>query len=264
MNAEALAVLIGLGGQQVMIDTPDGPADTYRFDPAETPDFGQWPIVLMYPDAVGVRPGMFSMARTLSDAGYTVLLPNLYFRSGDYPAFDMATVFSEEQEGARLGALAQSLSRELAMEHTASILGWCDEQGISGPIGCVGYCMGGGLALSAAGRFPDRVAAAASFHGARLATNEADSPHLLAPEIKCKLYVGVAGVDPYFPEDECARLLTAMQQAGVDIELEIYTGAEHGFAVLDVPQHHAKAAEHHWHSLRSLLARTIGPLSALS
>ncbi len=255
MNAEYRSVLEGLGGEQVLISTPDGEADIYRFDPLDATESP--PVVMLYPDAGGVRPGIFSMARRLSDIGYIVLTPNLYFRAGDYPPFNPVTVFDDVDEFARLMRLAQSTTRADSMVLTENILSWVNQQGLKQPIGCVGYCMGGGLALTAAGTFPEQVAAAASLHGARLATDEPDSPHLLANKMKAKVYLGVAGIDPHFSEAECEAILTALQSAGVDVDLEIYPAVEHGFAVSDVPQHHHKASEHHWKSLQSLLAAAL-------
>jgi carboxymethylenebutenolidase len=127
----------------------------------------------------------------------------------------------------------------------------------SGTIGVVGYCMGGGFAISALGRFPDRVAAAASFHGGSLATDKPDSPHRLAPQMRGKLYVGVAGIDPGFPKDQQDRLETALRDGGVDYTLETYEGARHGFAVTGHMVYDRDASERHWQTLLDFFRRNL-------
>ena len=127
-----------------------------------------------------------------------------------------------------------------------------------GPMAAVGYCMGGGFALSAAGTFPDRVVAAASFHGGSLATDKPDSPHLLAARMRARLYIGVAGIDPTFDDEQRQRLEAALDAAGASYELEIYDGAKHGFAVNGHLAYDRDAAERHWTALLALLRATLG------
>ena len=117
--------------------------------------------------------------------------------------------------------------------------------------------MGGALSLTAAGIRPDRVAAAASFHGARLATDAPDSPHLLAPEMLGEIYVGVSEIDPYLADGETVRLETALKQAKVNATVEIYPGVHHGFAVPGLPIYDKEASEHHWDCLLALFARNL-------
>ena len=119
-------------------------------------------------------------------------------------------------------------------------------------VGCVGYCMGGGFALTAAGTYPECVAAAASFHGGRLATDQPDSPHLLAGKIRAKVYVGLAGIDPYFTESEKNALKSALETAGVRLVLEIYPEVHHGFTMSDLPVFNRDASERHWERLLQL------------
>ncbi len=107
----------------------------------------------------------------------------------------------------------------------------------------------------AAGTFPDRIAAAASFHGGGLATDAPDSPHLLAAKIRASVYIGVAGIDPYFPDSEKERLQSALETAGVRYQLEVYPGVRHGFTMTDVPVYDREAAERHWQKLLQLLRK---------
>jgi len=147
------------------------------------------------------------------------------------------------------------------MRDTAAFLNFLGPQPfVAGEkVGCVGYCMGGGFALSAAGTFPERVAAAASFHGGRLATDHTDSPHLLAEKMRAEVYVGVAGIDPHFPDDERQRLEDALDAAGVRSVVEVYSGAHHGFAVPGLPVYDREASERHWQRLLELFGRTLRP-----
>jgi carboxymethylenebutenolidase len=124
-------------------------------------------------------------------------------------------------------------------------------------IGTTGYCMGGGYSLATAGNYPDRVVAAASYHGGRLATDAPDSPHLLAPNIKARVYVAAAIEDPSFPDDMKARLEKSLTDAKVDHTIETYDGAKHGWVPTDTPTHNPDAAEKHWKTLFALFDATL-------
>ena len=126
-----------------------------------------------------------------------------------------------------------------------------------GKVGTTGYCMGGGMVLRAAGTFPDRIGAAAAFHGGNLATDQADSPHLLAPKIKAKVYVAGADEDAGFPPEQADRLRDALNAAGVDNEVTIYKGAKHGYAPTDMPVYDREASERHWREMVKLFDETL-------
>jgi len=243
-------------GTRVEIRTDDGVADAHLFRPEGE---RAWPAVIMYMDALGIRAGMCEMAGRLASNGYTVLLPNLYYRSEPLAPFDAATVFGDDTERQRLMGLVQSLTQERVMRDTAAILDFLGTQpSVAGKeVGCVGYCMGGSFALTAAGTFPERVAAAAAFHAGRLAADRADSPHLLAPKIRAQVYIGVAGIDPHFPEEEKGRLEAALKAAGVRYALEVYPDVKHGFAVPDLPVYDRDASERHWDRMLQLFRDTL-------
>jgi carboxymethylenebutenolidase len=250
-----------MSGQRVDLPTPDGVMDTYTFQPQGD---GPWPAVIIYMDAFGIRPQLDEMAERLAAEGFFVVVPNLYYRSGPFAPFDPKQVFVEGPEQQRFRGMIQSITPTMIMRDTGPVLDYLDNEPCArdGRIGAVGYCMGGGYAISAMGTFPGRVVAGASFHGASLATDKPDSPHLLASRIRGRLYVGVAGIDPGFPPEQRDRLEKALSDAGTDYTLEIYEGAKHGFAVTGHPVYDRDASERHWTTLIRLFNDTLYQQSA--
>ena len=242
-----------MSAQRVDLRTDDGLLDVYAFRPPE--EGGPWPSVILYMDAFGIRPNLEAMAQRLASGGYFVVVPNLYHRSGAIAPFDPRQVAVEGAERDRFKGMIASIDGRTAMRDTAAVLDWLDRAAPAraGSIGVVGYCMGGGYALSAAGTFPDRVAVAASFHGGSLATAKPDSPHLLADRIRAKVYIGVAAIDPSFSSEQQQWLEQALENAGVDYTLETYEGAKHGFAVTGHLVYDRDASERHWQRLMALL-----------
>ncbi len=236
--------------RDVSIPTLDGTCDASL----HTPDgAGPWPAVIMFPDAGGVRPTFHAMAQQLADLGYAVLLPNFYYRLGEIAPFDMKTVFTDADERKRLMALVSSVSKDEVARDTEAMLDFLAAQPevANTLVGTTGYCMGGGFALTAAGRFPDRVGAAASFHGGQIASTAPDSPHLLAGSMKATVYVAGAENDASFDAEQFERLSTALREAGVVHMLVTYPAA-HGFAVPDNPTYDEAAAARHWQALEDL------------
>ena len=245
-----------MNGHRVDVGTQDGTIDCYTFTP---PGSGSWPAVIVYMDAFGIREQLGEMAQRLASHGYFVVLPNLYYRTGAFAPFDRQAVLVEGPERDRFKAMIQSLNPTLVMRDTAAVIDMLDRQDAvrAGSIGVVGYCMGGGYALTAAGSFPDRVAAAASFHGGSLATDKADSPHTFAPRMRARVYVGAAEFDPSFPAEQQSRLERALSDAAVDYTLEVYEGAKHGFAVTGHLVYDRDASERHWTRLVELLGHAL-------
>ena len=241
---------------RVNLPTPGGELDCYVFEPAGT---GPSPAVVLYMDAFGIRPDLDVMASRLAEHGYVVAVPNLYHRTAGFQPFDPALVAAGGAEKDRFMSMIRSIDGHLVMEDTAAVIAHLDARSSvrGGAIGTVGYCMGGGYALRAAGVFPDRVAAAASFHGGSLATDRADSPHQLAAHMRARVYVGVAGIDPGFTDEQRQRLDAALRDAGVDYEIEIYEGAQHGFAVHNHRVYDRDASERHWERLLALFQDTL-------
>jgi carboxymethylenebutenolidase len=245
-----------MSGRTIEIKTKDGLAPCQFFGPERDE---KCPAVIIYMDAFGVRPALCDMAERLASNGYHVLLPDLYYRSGPTKPFDAKTAFSGGPEKDRLMALYQSINTKFVMEDTRSFLEFLEQQpSIAGPdVGCVGYCMGGAFALSAAGTFPARIAVAASLHGARLATDQSDSPHLLAPKMRGEIYVGIAGIDSHFTPEEKDRLESALRSAGVKYAVEVYPDVKHGFAVNDTAVYDRPASERHWERILQLFAENL-------
>ncbi|WP_335935526.1 dienelactone hydrolase family protein [Streptomyces sp. PTD5-9] len=251
-------------GTNVDIATPDGVADAYLVHPD---DGRPHPAVLLYMDAFGIRPQLRKAADRLARAGYTVLVPNVFHRHGRAPVVELPDFIDPAARPdlfERLGPILRSLTPEAAMRDADAYLNWLAEcpAAADGPVGVTGYCMGAGLALRTAGTYPDRVAAAAGFHGGRLATESDDSPHLLADRIEAELYFGHADQDPSLPAEQIDRLEEAFTEAGVRHRCEVYPGAHHGFTQADTAAYDRAADERHWAALLDLLERAIGSAHA--
>ena len=236
----------------VEIKTQDGMCPASVFRPAGT---GPWPAVLVYMDGIGIRPALFDLGERLAGNGYFVLMPDVFYRAGAYPPNDAKALFGNpEVRKVWMEKYASTGTAANVMRDTKAYLEFLDRQPdvARGKIGTTGYCMGGGLSLTAAGTYPDRIAAAASYHGGRLATDAPDSPHLLAPQIKARVYVAGAVEDASFPDDMKQKLMDAFKQAGTDGVVETYPGAKHGWVPTDTPAYNAAAAERHWKTLVAL------------
>lgn len=236
--------------------TADGVMDVYLYQPAGN---GPWPAAILYMDAMAVRPDLRSMAARLAANGYFVVLPNLYYRSAPVAPVDISSFVKPGPERDRVFALIASIDGPKVMADTRAILEFlANAPQANGKAGTVGYCMGGGYALLAAGTFPDRIQAAASFHGGSLATDSPHSPHLLASKIAAEVYVGVAGIDPMFSDEQRERIRQALQDAGVTFTLEVYPDVKHGFTVTGHPAYDRTASERHWDKLLDLFGRALG------
>jgi len=242
--------------ESVHIETPDGVAPCRFYLPEGA---AAHPALIWFMDGMGIRPSLLATAQRLAGEGYAVLVPDLYYRGGDYPPFDHATLQDDPAEQARVMELVRTVTNAGTMRDVQAFLAFFDRHPrVRGPaIGCVGYCMGGPLALSAAGTFPERVAAAASLHGANLATDRPDSPHRLAPKMRAKVYVGVAEIDPYLYPGETPRIEAALREAGVDHVFELYAGCRHGFALVGSHGYEASAFERHWRRLLELFGAAL-------
>ena len=240
--------------RELDIKAADGTAKAAIFRPAMgTVKAG----VILYMDAFGPRPALNGMAERLAGQGYAVLLPDLFYRKAPYGPFDAKTAFSDEKTRGELMGLVGGTTQEMTIRDGEAFLEVLSKEGCS-RIGTVGYCMGGTRALNAAGAFGARIAAAASFHGGNLASDQPDSPHRSAGKMKAKVYVGTAGVDRSFPPEQSARLAEALRVAEVDHTIENYVGMQHGWCVSDHGVYDEAGAERHWRRLTTLFAETLG------
>jgi carboxymethylenebutenolidase len=210
-------------------------------------------------DGLGIRPVLFEMAQRLADAGYVVLLPDMFYRAGPYEPLDVQAVFSSGDVRAVLGPLLGSTDNRRAAEDARAFLEYLDgRDDVAGSkVGTTGYCMGGAISLTVAGTYPDRIAAAASFHGGSLATDSELSPHLLVDRIQGRVYVGAADNDGSYPPDMAARLIETLMQNNVEHRHDLYVGAAHGWTMADAPIYDADAAERHWSELTTLFAEAL-------
>jgi carboxymethylenebutenolidase len=225
-----------------------------------TPDgVGPWPAVVMYPDAGGARQTFTDMAQQLADFGYAVLVPDVYYRDGDWVPFDMTTVFADQGERNRLFGMISKVTPDIMARDAASFFDYLDARPeVSGSaFGTTGYCMGGRTSVMVAGRVPARVAAAMSFHGGGLVTDDASSPHLLADQIQATVYVGAAKDDASFTTEHGETLDKALTAAGVDHTIEFYSAA-HGFAVPDNEPYDPAAAQRHWDAMERVFGAKLG------
>jgi carboxymethylenebutenolidase len=244
--------------EELDVQTADGVAHAWTYRGGEDPR----PAVLVYTDAYGVRPAMQVMAERIAGLGYFVLLPNVFYRAGSYPPFDAATVWSDPSERERLMALIRSLTPDrLRVDGGAYLDAIAAQRGVRADrVGATGYCMGGRLAFLAAAQHPEKVRAAASFHGGGLVTDAPDSPHRLADRVKASLYFGVADEDRSCTPEQQGALAAALGAAHVEYCIELYRGKRHGFAVSDhAGGYDAAAADRHWRRLESFLGETLSP-----
>ena len=220
---------------------------------------GPWPGVLFLTDIIGIRPANLGMARRVAEHGYTVLVPNIFHRVTNLPAFDFAPNFGEEKTMKRLGELRAGLNSEQMVEDGKTYVDYLLAQKTvkGGKLGVVGYCFTGAMAMRIAAAEPDKVAAAASFHGGGLYTDAPDSPHRLLPKIKARLYFGHAKDDRSMPAEAIVKFESALKTWGGKYESETYP-AGHGWTVPDhAGVYDEKEAERHYVKLFELFDATL-------
>jgi len=243
----------------VMLKAAEGTCDAAFFHPAT----GAWPGVLVWADAFGLRPSMRDIGRRLAAEGYAVLVPNPFYRVGKAPMFESAANvdFQDPAMRAKIGPLMGSVTASGAAEKDAvAYVAFLDAQSAvdkTRRIGTQGYCMGGALTVRTAASVPDRIGAAASFHGGGLVTDKPESPHLLAPRVRARMYFGIASNDDQRQPDAKDKLREAFAAAHVPAEIEVYP-AKHGWCVPDMPTeagapiYSAPEAERAWGKLLAL------------
>jgi carboxymethylenebutenolidase len=240
--------IVGVTAARIEIETRDGVAPAFVYGEPSAPR------VLLLIDGIGMRPAMHELAARLAGAGYQVLMPDLFYRLGEYTAPEPGALFADPAmraawwaRHAQSGTTAEALVRDI---------GSCLDHLGGARVGITGYCMGGRLSLVAAATYPDRVAAAAAYHPGGLVSEGADSPHHLLGRIRASVYVGGAMEDPTFTDAQRQTVDDILTAAGVDHLVELYQ-ARHGWVPSDTPAHDPAAAARHWDTLLALLSRTL-------
>ena len=220
----------------VEIKTPDGTCDAAFIHP----ESGTHPGVLIWTDAFGLRPVFREMGKRLAAEGYSVLVPNPFYRVAKAPVFTDVASFNFQTDRAKIDPLMASINAAGAAEKdAAAFIAFLDAQkpvNKNRKIGTQGYCMGGPLIVRTAAAVPGRVGAAGSFHGGGLVTDKPDSPHLLAPKIKAQMYFGIAANDDMRQPDAKDKLRESFAAAHVPAEIEVYPASQHGWCVADMPK----------------------------
>jgi carboxymethylenebutenolidase len=242
--------------QRISISTQDGICPTHLFAPG---DRRRYPVIIFFMDAGGIRPTALAMAQRLASAGYVVLLPDLFYRFGPYDPIDVREVLAGGFAKV-LGPMMASTSNAKAAQDVGVVLDYLEarDEVRPGPVGAVGFCMGGGMAIAAAGTWPDRFAAVASFHGGNLATDASDSPHRYAADLRAELYLAVAKDDVSYPPAMAERFEGALRASRVTYRSETYPAA-HGWMKPDFPVFNDDAAERGWREMLSFFDRRLHP-----
>jgi carboxymethylenebutenolidase len=238
------------------VEAAEGSAECIVYTPGDGPH----PGLLFYTDLFGIRPAAQGMAQRIAEAGYTVLMPNVFYRYGKLPLLDFEFEMGEARSMKAMGDLFAALPAA-AMEKDAPyyVEALLNRNDVSGDkIAVVGYCFTGAMALRTAAVMPDKVAAAASFHGGRLVTEDEDSPHTRIAAVKGELYFGHAVEDQSATPAQIAKLEDTLKGWGGTYQSEIYEGARHGWTVPGRDVFNAKQAERHYTKLQDLMKRTIG------
>jgi len=242
--------------EEVMVETPDGTADCYFVHPAA----GKHAAVIVWPDIVGIRPAFRAMGKRLAESGYAVLVVNPYYRTAKGQVIPEGKTFRDPGIRDLLMPLARSLSPQTCVTDGRALVKFLDRQpsvDTNRKIGTTGYCMTGSYTMRLAAAMPDRIGAGGSFHGGGLATDEADSPHLLAPKMKAAFLIAIAENDDERRPDEKVRLREAFDAAGVHAEIEVYKGTQHGWCPPDSAVYNEEQAERAWKRLLALFEREL-------
>ena len=242
--------------QTLDIATKDGAMETFVVHPER----GAHPPVLMLMDAPGIRQELYDMARRLASVGFYVMLPNLYYRAGRDTKYGPDVLTKGSAEQARMRAVRTKMTIPPVMDDIAAMFAHIDTQPAAkpGPVGTHGYCMSGPYSLAAAARYPDRIAAAASFYGTWLVSENEESPHLNLGKAKGELYIACAEHDELAPLPMVAELRSLFDASKNPGELEIYPEVHHGYAFPQRWCYDQPAAERHWERLIALYRRRLG------
>jgi carboxymethylenebutenolidase len=248
--------------QDVQVSTASGVCDAALIHL----DKGAWPGVILFTDVFGLRPVMRDMAKRLAADGFTVIVPNPFYRTSKAPGLSTDIDFNSPADRAKIAALRAPLTADAVAQDATAYVRFLDSQtsvNNKAVMGAFGYCMGGLMTMQAAAANPDRIRAGASFHGGGLVTDKPDSPHLLVPKMRAQFYIGIAMNDDQRQPDAGAKLDAAFKGAGLQAKIEVYDGCLHGWCVRDMPTPEGKSpiyneaqAERAWGELLGLYKRS--------
>ena len=250
------ATALEVTASDVEVSTPDGTADCHFVHPAS----GTHPGVLVWPDALGLRPAFEQMGRRLAESGYAVLVVNPYYRSERAPILPEGASFRDEATRKKVFPLMRSLNAETNVTDAKAFIGFLDGQdAVAGDrkMGTTGYCMGGSITMRTAAALPDRIGAGASFHGGRLVTDAPDSPHLLVGKMQAHYLFAIAENDDKKDPKAKTALRDAFAAAGLPAEIEVYAGTLHGWCPPDSAVYHEAQAERAWSRLLALFETAL-------
>ncbi|MGC3982572.1 MAG: dienelactone hydrolase family protein [Steroidobacteraceae bacterium] len=256
MALPRMAGAVAVTESEVNIKTPDGTADAYFVHPSS----GTAPGVIIWTDIMGLRPAFKMMGKRLAEAGYSVLVPNPFYRSKKAPVVPEGASMADPDTGKTLMSLMSSLTPDKQFTDAKAFVTWLDAQAATDKkkkMGTTGYCMGGPLTMRTAATFPDRIGAAASFHGANLASDKADSPHLLVPKMKAQYLFAIAENDDSRDPNAKVLLKEAFAKAKLPAEIEVYAGAQHGWCPPDSNVYNEALAEKAWSRLQALFKKAL-------
>ena len=251
-----VAQAAGVTEREVEIQTPDGTADAYFASPAS----GKHPAVIVWTDFFGLRPAFREMGKRLAQSGYAVLVPNPFYRQKKAPVVAEGASFQDPATRETLFGLLRSLTPEYVVSDAKAFIDFLDKQAsvdTKHKLATTGYCMGGPITMRAAAAFPDRIGAAASFHGGGLVTDKPESPHLLVPKIKAHYLFAIAENDDQKQPDAKDVLRQAFAKAKLPAEIEVYAGAMHGWCPPDSQVYNREQAEKAWNRMLALFKRAL-------
>ena len=250
------AIALDVTAADVEVPTPDGTADGHFVRPSS----GAHPGVLIWPDALGLRPAFEQMGRRLAESGYAVLVVNPYYRTVRAPVLPEGASFRDEATRKKIFPLMRSLSPETNVTDARAFVGFLDAQdAVAGDrkMGTTGYCMGGSMTMRTAAAFPERIGAGASFHGGRLVTDAPDSPHRLVDRMRAHYLFAIAENDDQKDPQAKTALRDAFDAAGLPAEIEVYAGTLHGWCPPDSAVYHEPQAERAWSRLLALFETAL-------
>ena len=257
VTTSAIAAEKSIVETEIIIKTADGNCDAALFYPLGN---GPWPGAVIFADALGLRPAFRDMGRRLAAEGFTVLVPNPFYRTRVAPVLSGPFDFGKAEDRAKLTELMAPLTPEVKARDAKAFVGYLDtlaQVNTKAPVGVSGYCSGGPYTMIAAAAVPERIGAAASFHGGNLVTDQPDSPHLLVPKIKATYYFAIATNDDQRQPDVKNVLRDKFAAVNNPAKIEVYEGCMHGWCASDGLVYNRPGADRAFGELIVLYHKTL-------